>query len=233
MTRLILLRHGESLWNRDNLFTGWTDIDLSECGAQEARDAAALLTMRGLRPDWCCTSVLKRSIRTLWIVLDEMDMMWLPVRKHWRLNERHYGALQGLDKAKTAARVGEEQVHTWRRSYDVRPPALEISDERYPGRDPRYAGLPEHEVPRTESLKDTVERFLPYWEDCIAPKLREGRTVLISAHGNTLRAMVKYLDDISDDDIPDLEIPTGNPLYYELDEDLRPTEREYLGVVGD
>lgn len=229
MSKLILLRHGESVWNRDNLFTGWTDVDLSEHGIQEAKDAAALITMQGLRPDWCCTSYLKRSIRTLWIVLDEMDLMWLPVDKDWRLNERHYGALQGLDKAETAQRVGEEQVHVWRRSYDVRPPALELSDERYPGRDPRYAGLSGDELPRTESLQDTVERFLPYWEGRVAPHLRAGRTVLVSAHGNSLRALVKHVEEISDADIPDVEIPTGNPLFYELDDKLLPRHREYLG----
>lgn len=228
MRRLILLRHGESTWNRANKFTGWTDVDLSDTGVREAKDAAALLKMHGVRPDWCCTSYLKRAIRTLWIVLEEMDLMWLPVAKHWRLNERHYGALQGLDKAKTAERVGEKQVHIWRRSYDVRPPALEESDERFPGRDPRYATLTNEDLPRTESLKDTVERFLPYWEEEIAPKMRAGHTVLITAHGNSLRAMVKYLDQISDEEISSVEIPTGNPLCYELDDALWPQSREYL-----
>lgn len=228
MSRLILLRHGESIWNRANKFTGWTDVDLSDTGISEAKDAAALLMMQGIRPDWCCTSYLRRAIRTLWIVLEEMDLMWLPVAKHWRLNERHYGALQGLNKAETAERVGEKQVHIWRRSYDVRPPALEESDDRFPGRDPRYAALQDMDLPRTESLKDTVQRFLPYWEDVIAQKIRSGHTVLVSAHGNSLRALVKYLDRISDEEISSVEIPTGSPLCYELDNSLQPQSRKYL-----
>lgn len=228
MAKLILLRHGESVWNRADRFTGWTDVDLSEKGRAEAREAAALLATYGLRPDWCCSSYLKRAIRTLWIVLDEMDAMWLPVEKHWRLNERHYGALQGLNKAETAERVGAEQVYTWRRSYAVRPPALEVSDERFPGRDPRYAALRTEDLPLTESLADVVTRLQPFWNDGIAPQIEAGRTVLVVAHGNSLRAMVKYLDDVSDKEISNLEIATGAPICYELDHRLQVKEKECL-----
>jgi len=228
MVQLILLRHGESIWNRDDRFTGWTDVDLSDKGAGEAHRAAALLKTHEIVPDWCCTSYLKRAIRTLWIVLDDLDRMWLPIHTSWRLNERHYGALQGLNKAETAQRMGEEQVHAWRRSYDVRPPALDDRDKRFPGHDPRYAALSDEELPRAESLKDTVARFLPYWDRVLVPQLRSGRTVLVSAHGNSLRALVKYLDRIADNDIPGLEIPTGAPLVYELDGALRPIEHHYL-----
>jgi 2,3-bisphosphoglycerate-dependent phosphoglycerate mutase len=228
MVQLILLRHGESIWNRDNRFTGWTDVDLSDKGIGEAHQAAVLLKMREIVPDWCCTSYLKRAIRTLWIVLDDLDRMWLPIHTSWRLNERHYGALQGLNKAETAHKMGEEQVHAWRRSYDVRPPALDDRDKRFPGHDPRYAALSDEELPRAESPKDTVARFLPYWDRVLVPQLRSGRTVLVSAHGNSLRALVKYLDRIADNDIPGLEIPTGAPLVYELDGALRPIEHHYL-----
>jgi len=226
---LVLLRHGESDWNRENRFTGWTDVDLSEQGVGEARAAARLLAADGFRFDLAFTSVLKRAIRTLWLVLDEMDLMWLPVRKTWRLNERHYGALQGLNKAETAAKFGDEQVLVWRRSYDIPPPALEPSDARHPGRDPRYAGLAATELPLTECLKDTVGRVLPYWNGEIAPALREGRRLIIAAHGNSLRALIKYLDGITDTDIVGLNIPTGIPLVYELDADLRPLGHHYLG----
>ena len=229
--QLILLRHGESMWNREKRFTGWTDIDLSERGVKEAHQAAALIKMHGRWPDWCCTSYLKRAIRTLWIVLDDLDRMWLPIHTSWRLNERHYGALQGLNKAETAERVGDEQVHAWRRGYAVRPPALDKHDERFPGHDVRYAALSDKELPRTESLKDTYFRFLPYWNQVLAPQLRLRRTVLVSAHGNSLRALVKHLDQISDDEISNLEIPTGIPLIYELDEALRPIERHYLATT--
>lgn len=231
MVQLILLRHGESVWNRDNRFTGWTDVDLSDAGVEEAHRAADLLKMRGIVPDWCCTSYLKRAVRTLWIVLDDLDRMWLPIHTSWRLNERHYGALQGLNKAETAERVGEEQVHAWRRSYDVRPPPLDEGDERFPGHDPRYAALSDDQLPRTESLKDTVARFLPYWDQALAPQLRSGRTVLVAAHGNSLRALVKSLDRIPDDEIPGVEIPTGVPLVYELDEALRPIGSRYLATA--
>ncbi len=229
MIKLVLLRHGESTWNLENRFTGWTDVDLSETGIREARDAGQLLREGGFEFDLAYTSVLKRAIRTLWITLDEMDRMWLPVTNSWRLNERHYGALQGLNKAETAAEYGEQQVKLWRRSYDVPPPALDASDSRFPGNDPRYADVPRAELPLRESLKDTVARFLPYWHEEIAPTLRDGKRVLIAAHGNSLRALVKYLDHISDDEIPGLNIPTGVPLVYELDDDLRPIRHEYLG----
>ena len=228
MVQLILLRHGESIWNRDNRFTGWTDVDLSDKGVGEAHRAAALLKMHGIVPAWCCTSYLKRAIRTLWIVLDDLDKMWLPIHTSWRLNERHYGALQGMNKIETAQRMGEEQVHAWRRSYSVRPPALDDHDKRFPGHDPRYAALSDEELPKTESLKDTVARFLPYWDRVLVPQLRSGRTVLISAHGNSLRALVKYLDRISDSEISGLEIPTGIPLVYRLDDALRPIGHHYL-----
>lgn len=229
MFKLVLLRHGESDWNRENRFTGWTDVDLSDKGRHEAREAGRLLQQDGYTFDLAFTSVLKRAIRTLWIALDEMDLMWIPVRKSWRLNERHYGALQGLNKAETAAKHGEAQVKIWRRSYDIPPPALEREDPRQPSRDPRYAALSESELPLTESLKDTVARFLPYWHETIAPAVRSGRRVLIAAHGNSLRALVKYLDDISEQDIVELNIPTGIPLVYELDDDLRPLRHYYLG----
>jgi len=229
MHQLILLRHGESVWNKDNRFTGWTDVDLSEQGLKEAHDAGRLLRESGFVFDLAFTSVLKRAIRTLWIALDEMDLMWIPVYNSWRLNERHYGALQGLNKAEMAARYGEQQILTWRRSYDVRPPALAPSDERWPGRDPRYRGLTPDELPATECLKDTVARFLPYWTGHIAPAIAAGERVLIAAHGNSLRALIKYLDQVSDQDIVGLNIPTGTPLVYELDATLRPTRHYYLG----
>lgn len=227
-THLVLLRHGESVWNRDNIFTGWTDVDLSDRGVAESHRMAALLRERAIAPAWCCTSLLKRAIRTLWIVLDDLDCMWLPVDKSWRLNERHYGALQGLNKAQTAEKFGEEQVRLWRRSYEVRPPALDENDERFPGRDRRYAHLPREELPRTESLKDTLERVLPYWHETLAPRLRAGMTVLVAAHGNSLRALVKYLEGIPDEEIVELEIPTGVPLVYALDASLRRVERYRL-----
>jgi 2,3-bisphosphoglycerate-dependent phosphoglycerate mutase len=225
----VLLRHGESQWNLENRFTGWTDVDLSPRGIAEAHEAARLLAEGGYTFDVAYTSVLKRAIRTLWIVLDDMDLMWLPVHLHWRLNERHYGALQGLNKAETAAIHGEAQVKLWRRSYAVPPPPLSPDDPRHPGRDRRYAGLDPSELPLTESLADTVARFLPYWHETIAPAVRSGRRVIISAHGNSLRALVKYLDDMSDDDIVELNIPTGIPLVYELDDTLRPIAHYYLG----
>jgi 2,3-bisphosphoglycerate-dependent phosphoglycerate mutase len=229
MHKLILLRHGESDWNRENRFTGWTDVDLSKNGIEEAGRAGRTLLEKGFTFDVAYTSLLKRAIRTLWIVLDGMDLMWIPVHRSWRLNERHYGALQGLNKAETAAIHGEKQVKIWRRSYDIRPPALEPSDPRFPGHDRRYAGLTEQELPRTECLKDTVARFLPYWHDTIAPAIRAGQRVLIAAHGNSLRALVKHLDNVSDDAIVELNIPTGMPLLYELDDNLRPIRHEYLG----
>jgi 2,3-bisphosphoglycerate-dependent phosphoglycerate mutase len=229
MYKLVLLRHGESDWNRENRFTGWTDVDLSATGIEEARRAAQNLLDRGFTFDLAYTSLLKRAVRTLWIVLDGMDLMWIPVYRSWRLNERHYGALQGLNKAETAARHGEQQVKIWRRSYDVRPPALEPTDERFPGHDRRYADLADAELPRTESLKDTVGRFLPYWHEIIAPAVRSGKRILIAAHGNSLRALVKHLDGVSDNDIVNLNIPTGVPLVYELNDDLRPVRHEYLG----
>jgi 2,3-bisphosphoglycerate-dependent phosphoglycerate mutase len=229
MPTMVLVRHGESTWNKENRFTGWTDVDLSETGAAEAHEGGRLLREEGFRFDVAHTSVLKRAIRTLWIVLDELDQMWLPVQNSWRLNERHYGALQGLNKAETAAQFGDEQVKLWRRSYDIPPPALDSDDERLPGRDPRYASVPDADLPRCESLKDTVARFLPYWESDIAPDLRAGKRVLVAAHGNSLRALVKYLDGIGDDAIVGLNIPTGVPLVYELDDDLRPVSSRYLG----
>lgn len=232
MPQLILLRHGESIWNRDNRFTGWTDVDLSETGVAEAREAASLLAAHEIRFDHCFTSVLRRAIRTLWIVLDEMDLMWLPVSRSWRLNERHYGALQGRNKDEMRAEVGKEQVHEWRRSYTVRPPAMEETDERYAGRERKYAMVPKGQIPFTESLQDTVARVLPYWHERIEPMLMAGHTPLVAAHGNSLRGLVKYLDNVSDDDIPGLEIPTGKPLVYDLDEALRPIRRRYLKAAG-
>lgn len=230
MKRIVLLRHGESVWNKENRFTGWTDVGLTEKGYREAHEAGRTLLSEGYTFDVAYTSVLKRAIQTLWIALEEMDLMWIPVYRSWRLNERHYGALQGLNKAETAAKHGEQQVKLWRRSYDIPPPALEPDDPRYPGKDPRYADLTPNELPLTECLKDTVERFLPYWKDTIAPEVAAGRRVLISAHGNSLRALVKYLDGISDQDIVGLNIPTGIPLVYELDDgDLSPIKSYYLG----
>jgi 2,3-bisphosphoglycerate-dependent phosphoglycerate mutase len=227
--KLVLIRHGESTWNKENRFTGWTDVDLSEKGRQEALDGGRVLKAEGYTFDAAYTSVLKRAIRTLWMVLDEMDLMWIPVHRSWRLNERHYGGLQGLNKAETAAKYGEAQVKIWRRSYDVPPPVLSPEDERYPGHDPRYRGLTAAELPLTECLKDTVARFLPLWHETIAPAIRGGQKVLIAAHGNSLRALVKYLDNIPESEIVELNIPTGMPLVYELDDDLRPLNRYYLG----
>jgi 2,3-bisphosphoglycerate-dependent phosphoglycerate mutase len=229
MFQLVLLRHGESLWNRENRFTGWTDVDLTAKGIAEAREAARLLSAEGFTFDVAYTSVLKRAIRTLWIVMDAMDLMWIPVIRHWRLNERHYGALQGLNKAETAARHGEQQVHVWRRSYDIPPPPLDPGDERHPGRDPRYRDLAPEEVPCTESLKDTVGRFMPYFHQEIAPAVRQGRRVLIVAHGNSLRALVKHLDALSDQAVTTLNIPTGVPLVYQLDNSLKVIGSRYLG----
>ncbi len=229
MHKLVLLRHGESDWNRENRFTGWTDVDLSPRGVEEARSAGRLLRAEGLRFDLAFTSVLRRAIRTLWLVLEEMDLQWIPVQKSWRLNERHYGALQGLNKAETAARFGDQQVLAWRRSYDVPPPALEPSDPRHAAGDPRYAGLSGAQLPLTECLKDTVARVLPFWIEAIAPSVLSGSRVLVAAHGNSLRALVKHLDGIADADIVGLNIPTGVPLVYELDEALRPLRHYYLG----
>jgi len=229
MSKLVLLRHGESTWNKENRFTGWTDVDLSDQGLFEAKNAGEVLKKEGYTFDMAYTSVLKRAIRTLWITLDKLDLMWIPVERSWRLNERHYGALQGLNKAEMAKKFGEEQVHTWRRSYDIQPPALEKDDERYPGKDPRYKNLSEKEIPLTECLKDTVDRFLPYWKETIAPSIKEGKKIIIAAHGNSLRALVKYLDDVPDDVIVGLNIPTGVPLVYELDEGLKPLKHYYLG----
>lgn len=224
-----MLRHGESVWNKENRFTGWTDVDLSEQGDAEAHQAGRLLKAEGYTFDIAYTSVLKRAIRTLWIVLDELDLMWIEVERSWRLNERHYGALQGLNKAETAARFGEDQVLIWRRSYDIQPPALANTNPAYPGHDPRYQHLNEADLPLTECLKDTVARFLPYWQETIALVVKAGRKVIIVAHGNSLRALVKYLDQISDEDIISLNIPTGIPLVYELDEQLKPLTHYYLG----
>lgn len=229
MTKLVLLRHGESIWNKENRFTGWTDVDLSENGMEEARKAGRLLKKENYVFDIAFTSVLKRAIRTLWIVLDEMDLMWIPVCNSWRLNERHYGALQGLDKAETAAEYGEEQVRIWRRSFDVPPPRLDKPDKRHPGRDRRYHDLDRSELPSGESLKDTVARFLPCWHETIVPVVKSGKKTLIAAHGNSLRALVKHLDKISDSDIVNLNIPTGIPLVYEFDANMNPVEHYYLG----
>lgn len=231
MYTLVLLRHGESTWNRENRFTGWTDVDLSEKGVDEAREGARLLATEGFDFDVAYTSVLKRAIRTLWITLDGMDRMWLPVHRHWRLNERHYGALQGLNKAEMAEKFGEEQVLIWRRSYATPPPALEQNDPRFPGFDLRYASLTPDQLPVTEALKDTVARVLPLWHDTLAPLIRSGQRLLIAAHGNSLRALVKYLDDVSEQEIVGLNIPTGVPLVYKLDADLRPISHRYLGDV--
>jgi len=226
MYKLVLLRHGESQWNRENRFTGWVDVDLSPKGTEEARAAGRLLRAEGYGFDVAFTSVLKRAIRTLWIALDELDQMWLPAHKHWRLNERHYGALQGLNKAEMAAKFGEEQVLIWRRSYDTPPPALDPGDARYEGNDPRYAGV---EVPRSEALKNTVARVIPYWESDIAPAVRSGKRVLIAAHGNSLRALIKHLDHVNEAELVGLNVPTGIPLVYELDRELRPGRHYYLG----
>jgi 2,3-bisphosphoglycerate-dependent phosphoglycerate mutase len=227
--KLVLIRHGESTWNKENRFTGWTDVELSDKGRQEALEGGRVLKAEGYSFDVAYTSVLKRAIRTLWTVMDEMELMWIPVYRSWRLNERHYGALQGLNKAETAAKFGEDQVKIWRRSYDIPPPALTADDERYPGHDPRYRGLTAAELPLTECLKDTVARFLPLWHETIAPAIQSGQKVLIAAHGNSLRALVKYLDNIPESEIVELNIPTGMPLVYELDDDLKPLNRYYLG----
>lgn len=229
MHKVVLLRHGESEWNRENKFTGWTDVPLSEKGLKEAQSAGKLLKENGFIFDKAYTSVLKRAIKTLWCVMEEMDLMWIPVNNSWKLNERHYGALQGLNKSETAAKYGDEQVKIWRRSYDTRPPLLEITDERYPGKDPRYAGLEDKELPKGECLADTVARTVPYWEDYIVPDIKAGKRLIITAHGNSLRALVKYLDNISEKDILELNIPTGVPLVYELDSSLRPLKHYYLG----
>ena len=229
MKTLVLLRHGQSQWNLENRFTGWVDVPLSEAGVAEAHAAGRLLREEGIAVDVAFTSVLKRAIKTLWIALEELDQMWIPVHRSWRVNERMYGGLQGLDKAETAARHGEAQVKIWRRSYDVRPPAMAVSDAGWPGHDRRYAGLSKSEIPVAESLKDTVERFLPYWESDIAQALRKGQRVIVAAHGNSLRALVKHLDGIGEAEIAELNIPTGIPLLYELDDGLRPVSRRYLG----
>lgn len=229
MKKLVLLRHGESAWNKENRFTGWTDVDLSEKGLSEANKAGEVLKKEGYIFDVAYTSVLKRAIRTLWMTLDVMDLMWIPVINSWRLNERHYGGLQGLNKSETAAKYGEDQVLVWRRSYDVPPPPLEKKDPRYPGNDPRYKNLSPKELPLTECLKDTVARFLPYWHETIAPAVKNGKRVIVAAHGNSLRALVKYLDNVSDNDIVGLNIPTGLPLIYELDDNLKPIKHYYLG----
>ena len=229
MIKLVLLRHGQSQWNKENRFTGWTDVDLDETGRAEAKSAGVALKEAGYTFDVAFTSVLKRAIRTLWTVMDEMDLMWLPVYRNWRLNERHYGALQGLNKAETAQKFGDDQVKIWRRSYDVPPPALEVSDPRFPGNDRRYADLTNAELPLTECLKDTVARFLPYYHGTIEPEIKAGKRVIIAAHGNSLRALVKYLDNISDEDIIALNIPTGVPLVYELDDNLKVIQHYYLG----
>jgi 2,3-bisphosphoglycerate-dependent phosphoglycerate mutase len=229
MIKLVLVRHGESTWNKENRFTGWTDVDLSDKGREEAKEAGTVLKAEGYTFDVAYTSVLKRAIRTLWTILDGMDLMWIPVHRSWRLNERHYGALQGLNKAETAAKFGEDQVKIWRRSYDIPPPPLTPDDERYPGREARYKGLTPEELPLTECLKDTVARFLPLWHGTIAPAVQGGQKVLIAAHGNSLRALVKYLDNIPEKEIVELNIPTGMPLVYELDDQLKPLNRYYLG----
>ncbi|MBD8181950.1 2,3-diphosphoglycerate-dependent phosphoglycerate mutase [Pantoea agglomerans] len=229
VTKLVLVRHGESQWNNENRFTGWYDVDLSEKGRGEAKSAGQLLKKEGFVFDFAYTSVLKRAIHTLWNVLDELDQAWLPVEKTWRLNERHYGALQGLDKAETAAKYGDEQVKQWRRGFAVTPPELDRSDERFPGHDPRYAKLPPEQLPTTESLALTIDRVIPYWNDTILPRIKSGEKVIIAAHGNSLRALVKYLDNLSEDEILELNIPTGVPLVYEFDENFKPLKRYYLG----
>jgi 2,3-bisphosphoglycerate-dependent phosphoglycerate mutase len=229
MHKLVLLRHGESEWNQENRFTGWHDVDLTAKGEDEGRRSGQLLKDEGFAFDVVYTSLLKRAIRTMWLALEELDQTWVPVHREWRLNERHYGALQGLNKAETAAKHGEDQVLIWRRSYDVPPPALDPDDERHPGKDRRYANLPAENLPLSECLKDTVDRFMPLWQDTIAPVVQEGKSVLIVAHGNSLRALVKYLDGVSEEDIVGLNIPTGMPLVYDLDADLKPLDRRYLG----
>ena len=229
MYEIVLIRHGESAWNKENRFTGWTDVPLSDKGVEEARAAGRLLKKEGFAFDLAFTSVLKRAIKTLWLALEEMDRMWIPVRHSWKLNERHYGALQGLNKADTAAKYGDDQVKVWRRSYDVQPPSLEKSDERFPGHDPRYAGLSASELPLTECLKDTVARVVPYWQEAIVPEILAGKKIIIAAHGNSLRALVKYLDNVSDKDILELNIPTGVPLVYTLNKDMKPEGHRYLG----
>lgn len=229
MYKLVLVRHGQSTWNLENRFTGWTDVGLTEQGISEAHEAGRLLREEGYTFDVAYTSVLKRAIKTLWIVLEEMELEWIPVYRAWQLNERHYGALQGLNKSEMAAKFGDEQVHIWRRSYDVPPPALEPTDERHPKFDPRYASLTSDELPATESLKITLERVLPYWHSTLAPAIKSGQRLLVVAHGNSLRAMVKYLDHVSEEEIPGLNIPTGVPLVYELDDDLKPITHYYLG----
>lgn len=229
MYKIVLVRHGESVWNKENLFTGWTDVDLSEKGRAEAKAGGELLKAEGFVFDLAFTSVLKRAIRTLWIIMDEMDLMWIPVVNAWQLNERHYGALQGLNKAQTAAQYGDDQVLIWRRSYDIPPPVLEKTDPRYPGFDPRYASLAPEELPLTESLKETVARVIPYWHAQVVPEIVAGKRIIIAAHGNSLRALVKYLDNVSNQDIVELNIPTGMPLVYELDEALKPIRHYYLG----
>jgi 2,3-bisphosphoglycerate-dependent phosphoglycerate mutase len=229
MYKVVLLRHGESTWNKENRFTGWTDVDLTEKGIDEATSSGKIMKEKGYTFDIVYTSVLKRALRTTWLALEQMDLLWIPEVKNWRLNERHYGALQGLNKAETAEKHGEEQVLKWRRSYDIPPPALEKSDERYPGNQARYQDMDEKDVPRTESLKDTVARFLPFWHEEIAPTIKSGKKVLISAHGNSLRALVKYLDNMTEEAVIRLNIPTGVPLVYELDEDLKPITHYYLG----
>ncbi|MCR5346574.1 MAG: 2,3-diphosphoglycerate-dependent phosphoglycerate mutase [Fretibacterium sp.] len=229
MYEIVLIRHGESAWNKENRFTGWTDVPLSDKGVEEARTAGRLLKKEGFAFDLAFTSVLKRAIKTLWLALEEMDRMWIPVRHSWKLNERHYGALQGLNKADTAVKYGDDQVKIWRRSYDVQPPSLEKTDERFPGHDPRYAGLTASELPLTECLKDTVARVVPYWQEAIVPEIIAGKKIIIAAHGNSLRALVKYLDNVSDKDILELNIPTGVPLVYTLNKDMKPESHRYLG----
>lgn len=229
MYKLVLIRHGESQWNKENRFTGWADVDLTEKGISEAKSSGKLLREEGFQFDYAYVSVLKRALRTLWHVLDEMDLLWIPTDKSWRLNERHYGALQGLNKSETAAEYGEEQVKIWRRSYDIPPPALEKSDERWPGNDPRYSDVNLDDMPLTECLKDTVERMMPYWHQVLAPKIKSGSRIIVAAHGNSLRALVKYLDGLSEKEVLELNIPTGIPLVYELDADLKPTKSYYLG----
>lgn len=228
MIKMVLVRHGASVWNVKNIFSGWTDVDMSPKGYKQASRAGKILQEKGYAFDIAYTSVLKRAIRTLWIILDELDLMWLPVYRSWRLNERHYGALQGLNKAETAKKMGEEQVFKWRRSYNVAPPPLESSDPRHPAHDPRYAGLNEAEIPASESLEDTVKRVLPYWNEVLAPAIKSGKRIIITSHGNSIRALVKYLDNIGDDEITALNIPTGVPLVYELDDDLKPLRHYYL-----
>ena len=233
MHKLVLMRHGESQWNLENRFTGWTDVDLTETGREQARRAGELLKEKGFVFDLACTSVLTRAIRTLWIALDAMETMYIPVHNNWRLNERHYGALQGLNKAETAAKYGDEQVLIWRRAYAIAPNPLDFDDPRHPRFDPRYAKLTPEQLPATECLKDTVARVLPFWNDTIAPAMRAGRRVLLAAHGNSLRALIKHLDNVSDEDIVNLNIPTGQPLVYELDDDLRPIRHYYLGDAAE